>query len=59
VYCFIYCMLSCVLVDIVHVSVELPVGVNRKQLFEEDQFLGKESKRSSPPAYSTLSYIIA
>jgi hypothetical protein len=52
-------MLSCVLVDIVHVSVELPVGVNRKQLFEEDQFLGKENKRSSPPAYSTLSYIIA
>jgi hypothetical protein len=30
-------MLSCVLVDIVHVSTEEPVGVDQEQFFEEEQ----------------------
>ena len=55
-YCFIYlcCMLSCVLVDIVPVSTELPVGVDQEQLLEEEEseFLDEEGKWSSPPAYS-------
>jgi hypothetical protein len=40
-----------VLVDLVPVSCDQPVGVNQGQLFEEEeQFLGKEGKWSSPPA---------
>ena len=54
-------MPSCMIVDIVPVSVESPIGVDQEQLFEEeeDQFLGEEGKWSSPPACSTLSFIIA
>ena len=39
------------IVDIVPVSVESPIGVDQEQLFEEeeDQFLGEEGKWSSPP----------
>jgi hypothetical protein len=37
VYCFIYSMFSCVLVDIVPVSTEEPVSVGQEQFFEEDQ----------------------
>ena len=51
-------MLSCVLVDIVPVSTEQPIGVDQEQLFEEeeDQFLVEEGKWSSSPACSILSY---
>jgi hypothetical protein len=47
-------MLSCVLVDIVSVSSEQPVGVDQEQLFEkeEPQCLSKEGKWTSPLAYS-------
>jgi hypothetical protein len=47
-------MYSCVLVDIVPVSSEQPVGVDQEQLFEEEepQCLSKEGKWTSPPAYS-------
>jgi hypothetical protein len=46
-------MLSCVLVDIVPVSSEQPVGVDQEQVFEEElQCLSKEGKWSSPSAYS-------
>jgi hypothetical protein len=57
VYCFIYWMYSCVLVDIVPVSSEQPVEVDQEQVFEEEgpQCLSKESKWSSPP---TLFYFI-
>jgi hypothetical protein len=52
-YDFIYCMLYCVLIDIVPVSSDQPVGVNQEQLFEEAQCLGKEGKWSSPLHDST------
>jgi hypothetical protein len=47
-------MCSCVLVDIVLVSSEQPVGVDQEQVFEEEelQCLSKEGKWTSPPAYS-------
>jgi hypothetical protein len=47
-------MYSCVLVDIVPVSSEQPVGVDQEQVFEEEepQCLSKEGKWTSPPAYS-------
>jgi hypothetical protein len=59
-YYFIYCVLSFVLVDIVPVWTEEPVKVDQEHFFEEEQyqFLGKEGKWYSPPAYSILSYII-
>jgi hypothetical protein len=43
-------MLSCVLVDIVPVSSEQPVGVDQEQVFEEEepQCLSKEGKWISP-----------
>jgi hypothetical protein len=46
-------MLSCVLVDIVPVSMEESVGVDQEHLFEEKQsdFLGEEGQLYSPPAY--------
>ena len=51
-------MFSCVLVDIVPIPVEQPIGVDQEQLFgkEESQFLGKQGKWSSCPACSILSY---
>jgi hypothetical protein len=51
-------MLSCVLVDIVPVSSEQPVGVDQEQVFEEEepQCLSKEGKWISRPAYSILSH---
>jgi hypothetical protein len=50
-------MLSCVLVDIVPVSSEQPVGVDQEQVFEEEepQCLSKEGKWTSSSAYSSLS----
>jgi hypothetical protein len=50
-----------VLVDIMPVSTEEPIGVDQEQLFEEKQFefLSGKGKWSSPPAYSISSYIIA
>jgi hypothetical protein len=47
-------MLSCVLVDIVPVSSEQPVGVDQEQVFEEEepQCLSNGGKWTSPPAYS-------
>jgi hypothetical protein len=36
-YCFIYCMLSCVFVNIVPMSTEELVGVDQDRLFEEEQ----------------------
>jgi hypothetical protein len=47
-------MYSCVLVDIVPVSSEQPIEVDREQVFEEEepQCLSKEGKWSSTPAYS-------
>jgi hypothetical protein len=46
-------MFYCVLVDIVPVSSEQPVGVDQEQVFEEElQCLSKEVKWTSPPAYS-------
>jgi hypothetical protein len=47
-------MFSCVLIDIVPVSSEQPVGVDQEQVFEEEepQFLSKEGKWTSSPAYS-------
>jgi hypothetical protein len=47
-------MFSCVLVDIVPVSSEQPVGLDQEQVFEEEepQCLSKEGKWTSPPAYS-------
>ena len=41
------------LVDIVPVSTELPVGVDQEQLFEEEEseFLAEEGKWISPPAF--------
>jgi hypothetical protein len=43
---FIYCMLYCVLIDLVPVSTEQPVGVDQEQLFEEEEnlFVGEEGK---------------
>jgi hypothetical protein len=49
---FFYCMLSCVLVDIVPVSSEQPIEIDQEQVFEELQCLSKEGKWTSPPAYS-------
>jgi hypothetical protein len=45
-------MYSCVLVDIMPVSIEQPVGADQEQVFEEEepQCLSKEGKWSSPPA---------
>jgi hypothetical protein len=41
----------CVLVDIVPVSTEQPLGVDQEQLFEEENFLVvEEGKWSSPSA---------
>jgi hypothetical protein len=53
-------MFSCVLVDIVPVSSEQPVGVDQEQVFEEEerQCLSKEGKWTSPPVYSILSHTI-
>jgi hypothetical protein len=47
-------MYSCVLVDIVPISSEQPVGADQEQVFEEEepQCLSKEGKWTSPPAYS-------
>jgi hypothetical protein len=47
-------MYSCVLVDNVPVSSEQPVKADQEQVFEEEepQYLSKEGKWSSPPAYS-------
>jgi hypothetical protein len=46
-------MYSCVLVQIVLVSSEQPVGADQEQVFEEEpQCLNKEGKWTSPPAYS-------
>ena len=48
-------MYSCVLVDIVPVSSEQPVGADQEQVFEEEpQRLSKEGKWTSPPAYSII-----
>jgi hypothetical protein len=46
----------CVLVDIVPVSSEQPVGVDQEQMFEEgeSQCLSKEGNWTSPPAYSIV-----
>jgi hypothetical protein len=54
VYCFVYFVYSCVLVDIVLVSSEQPVGADQEQVFEEEEpkCLSKEGKWTSPPAYS-------
>jgi hypothetical protein len=50
-YFFIYCMYSCVLVDIVTVSSEQPVEVDQEQFFEEEpQCLSKAS--GLRPSYS-------
>ena len=35
---FIYCMLSCVIIDIVPISAEQPIGVDQEQLFEEEEY---------------------
>jgi hypothetical protein len=58
---YLFYAFLCVLIDIVPVSTEEPIGVDQEQFFEEEQskFLGKEGKWSSPPASSILSYIIA
>jgi hypothetical protein len=47
-------MFSYVLVDIVPVSSEQPVGADQEQVFEEEEppCLSKEGKWSSHPAYS-------
>ena len=57
-YLFIVC--SCVLVDIVPVSTELPVGVEQDQLFEEEEpeFLAEEGKWISPPIFPCFVLII-
>jgi hypothetical protein len=49
-------MYSCVLVDIVPVSSEQPVGVDQEQVFEEEelQCLSKEGKWTSPLAYTII-----
>jgi hypothetical protein len=51
----------CVIVDIVPVSTEPPLGVDQEQLFEEEEDFAvvEECKWSSPPACSILSYITA
>jgi hypothetical protein len=51
----------CVIIDIVPVSTEQPLGVDQEQLFEEEEDFSivEEGKWSSPPAYSILSYITA
>jgi hypothetical protein len=58
---YLFYAFLCVFVDIVSVSTEEPVGVDREQFFEEEQskFLGEEGKWTSPTSYSILSYIIA
>jgi hypothetical protein len=46
-------MYSCVLVDIVLVSSEQPIGVDQEQVFEEElQCLSMEGKWLSPSALS-------
>jgi hypothetical protein len=47
-------MYSCVLVDIVPVLSEQPVGVDQEQVFEEEEplCLSKEGKWTSPPGYT-------
>jgi hypothetical protein len=51
----------CVIVDIVPVSTEQPLGVDQEQLFEEEEeedfVVIEEGKWSSPPVYSIMSYI--
>jgi hypothetical protein len=44
----------CVIVDIVHVSTEQPLGVDQVQLFEEEKDFAvvEEGKWYSSPAYS-------
>jgi hypothetical protein len=49
-------MFCYVLVDIVPVSSEHPVGADQEKVFEEElQCLSKEGKWTSPSAYSSLS----
>jgi hypothetical protein len=49
-------MYSCVLLDIMPVSSEQPVGADQEQVFEEEpQCLSKEGKWTSHSAYSSLS----
>jgi hypothetical protein len=50
-----------VLVDIVPVSTEQPLGVDQEQLFEEEEnfLVVEEGKWSFPSALFFLSYIIA
>ena len=57
-YLFIVC--SCVLVDIVPVATDFPVGVEQDQLFEEEEpeFLAEEGKWISPPAFPCFVLII-
>jgi hypothetical protein len=54
-------MLYVCIVDIVPVSSEPPLGDDQEQLFEEEEVFTvvEEGKWSSPPACSSLSYIIA
>jgi hypothetical protein len=49
-------MYSCVLIDIVPVSSEQPVGADQEQVFEEEepQCLSKEGKWTSPSTYSSF-----
>jgi hypothetical protein len=50
----------CVIVDIVHVSTEQPLGVDQEQLFEEEEedfSVVEEGKWSSPLVKLFLSHI--
>jgi hypothetical protein len=51
----------CVIVDIVSVSTEQPLGVDQEQLFEEEEdfLVVEEGKWSSPSAKFYLSYTTA
>jgi hypothetical protein len=51
----------CEIIDIVPVSTEPPLGVDHKQLFEEEEDFAivEEGKWFSPPTCSILSYITA
>jgi hypothetical protein len=51
-------MFSCVLVDIVPVSSEQPVGADQEQVFEKEELrcLSKDGKWISSPEYSILSH---
>jgi hypothetical protein len=50
-YCFIYCLFSCVIVE------DVPFEVEQDQSFEEvgTQFLGEEGKWNFSPTYSFCS----